>query len=80
MGLARNDKGYHLKKSFKNLREFVHALEEAGELIRIRREVSRDLEITEITDRVSKMPGPAGSVPITTATSIFWPRRFRFSE
>ncbi len=44
-------------KNFKNLREFVAALEAAGELIRIKHTVSADLEISEITDRVSKSPG-----------------------
>ncbi len=46
-----------MKKSYKNLREFMAALEAAGELVRISRPVSAELEITEITDRVSKMPG-----------------------
>lgn len=41
----------------KNLREFVSALEAAGELVRIKAPVDPILEITEITDRVSKMPG-----------------------
>lgn len=44
-------------KSFKNLREFVAALEKEGELIRFKKEVNQDLEITEITDRESKKPG-----------------------
>lgn len=43
--------------SFKNLSEFVDALEKAGELIRIKQKVSAELEITEITDRVSKEQG-----------------------
>ncbi len=46
-----------MKKNFRNLREFVGALEAAGELIRVAREVDAELEISEITDRVSKMPG-----------------------
>src|SRR3990167_6711116 len=46
-----------MKKFYKNLREFVDALEKAGELIRISKEVDPVLEITEITDRVSKMSG-----------------------
>lgn len=45
-----------MKKSYKNLREFIEALDNAGELIRISKEVDPVLEITEITDRVSKMP------------------------
>jgi 4-hydroxy-3-polyprenylbenzoate decarboxylase len=39
-----------------DLREFLTLLESRGELARIRRPVSPDLEITEITDRVSKGP------------------------
>ncbi|MEW6380595.1 MAG: menaquinone biosynthesis decarboxylase [bacterium] len=45
--------------TFSNLKEFIADLEHRGELIRIREEVSADLEITEITDRVSKRSGPA---------------------
>jgi 4-hydroxy-3-polyprenylbenzoate decarboxylase len=41
------------------LRDFIAALEKAGELRRIYEPVSADLEITEITDRVSKAGGPA---------------------
>lgn len=43
--------------AFKDLREFIAALEERGLLRRIRTEVDCELEITEITDRVSKMEG-----------------------
>ncbi len=45
--------------AFKDLREFVEFLEEKGELKRIRTEVDPILEITEITDRISKRNGPA---------------------
>ncbi|MDE0504076.1 MAG: UbiD family decarboxylase, partial [Candidatus Poribacteria bacterium] len=45
--------------AYSSLREFVKALENAGELKRIKTKVSPDLEITEITDRVSKAEGPA---------------------
>ena len=45
--------------AYKNLREFVETLEAKGELKSIKSSVNRDLEITEITDRVSKGP-PAG--------------------
>jgi 4-hydroxy-3-polyprenylbenzoate decarboxylase len=44
---------------FADLREFVARLEQAGRLQRIAVPVSRDLEITEIVDRVSKSPGRA---------------------
>src|SRR5436309_1129497 len=45
--------------SFEDLREFVRALEKADQLKRIRVEVDPELEISEITDRVSKAGGPA---------------------
>ena len=44
---------------FKDMREFIAFLEGKGELLRVRTPVSRDLEITEITDRVVKQGGPA---------------------
>lgn len=43
--------------AFTDLREFINGLEERGWLKRIRQSVDCELEITEITDRVSKMPG-----------------------
>ena len=43
--------------SFTDLRDLVAHLETRGQLRRITAPVSRDLEITEITDRVSKSPG-----------------------
>ncbi len=45
--------------AYKDLREFIARLESEGELKRISVEVDVDLEITEITDRVSKGGGPA---------------------
>lgn len=45
--------------AYKDLREFVERLEREGELKRIKTEVDSELEITEITDRVSKAYGPA---------------------
>jgi 4-hydroxy-3-polyprenylbenzoate decarboxylase len=41
--------------AYNDLREWITALEKAGELKRITEEVSPELEITEITDRVSKI-------------------------
>ncbi|MGD0829869.1 MAG: UbiD family decarboxylase [Terracidiphilus sp.] len=41
--------------AYDDLREWIKALEKAGELKRIGEEVSPELEITEITDRVSKL-------------------------
>ena len=40
--------------AFKHLRHFIEALESAGELARIKYRVNPKLEITEITDRISK--------------------------
>ncbi len=42
--------------AYKSLRAFVEKLEEAGELVRIKTFVDPELEISEITDRVSKTP------------------------
>jgi 4-hydroxy-3-polyprenylbenzoate decarboxylase len=44
-------------KSYQNLQEFVTELDKAGELQRIKAPVSRELEITQITDLASKSPG-----------------------
>ena len=41
--------------AYDDLRDWIKALENAGELKRIHEEVSPELEITEITDRVSKI-------------------------
>jgi 4-hydroxy-3-polyprenylbenzoate decarboxylase len=40
--------------AYEDLRDWIRTLEKSGELKRIREEVSPELEITEITDRVSK--------------------------
>ncbi|MBR0339229.1 MAG: UbiD family decarboxylase, partial [Alistipes sp.] len=42
---------------YKSLRDFIGALDEAGELIRIGTPVSSELEIAEITDRMVKSEG-----------------------
>ncbi len=42
--------------AYKDLRAFIAALEKQGELVRIKVPVSAELEISEITDRVSKGP------------------------
>ena len=49
--------------AYEDLRQWIEKLEKAGELKRIREEVSPDLEITEITDRVSKMGPKEGYEP-----------------
>ena len=45
--------------SFKSLREYLTALESAGDLLRVRERVSPILEIPEIADRMVKSGGPA---------------------
>ena len=43
--------------AFDDLQSFISALDTSGELIRVAHPVSVHLELCEITDRVSKMPG-----------------------
>ncbi|HDP75036.1 MAG TPA: menaquinone biosynthesis decarboxylase [Bacteroidales bacterium] len=43
--------------AYKSLRHFADILEQNGELIRVKRFVDPVMEITEITDRYSKLPG-----------------------
>ena len=45
--------------AFRDLRDYLAALEKAGELRRIGVEVSPVLEVTEIADRTVKKQGPA---------------------
>ena len=50
--------------AYKDLRDWIQTLEKKGELKRIREEVSPELEITEITDRISKIGSDAAqSIP-----------------
>ncbi|HEU5457127.1 MAG TPA: UbiD family decarboxylase [Terracidiphilus sp.] len=48
--------------AFDDLRDWIKALEKHGELKRVREEVSPILEITEITDRVSKLGSKASGM------------------
>lgn len=43
--------------AYKNLQQFIDVLEKEGELVRIKTYVDPYLEISEITDRISKTPG-----------------------
>ena len=45
--------------AFRALGDFLDALEARGDLLRVRGPVSRDLEITEVTQRVLRADGPA---------------------
>jgi len=58
--------------AYDDLRDWIKALEKAGELKRIREEVSPELEITEITDRVSKI-GARGTGQGSAATAKYAP-------
>ncbi|MGC9158035.1 MAG: UbiD family decarboxylase [Terracidiphilus sp.] len=58
--------------SYDDLRDWIQILEKKGELKRIREEVSPDLEITEITNRVSKI-GAGASVNGAVNTERYAP-------
>ncbi|HLM70625.1 MAG TPA: menaquinone biosynthesis decarboxylase [Thermoplasmata archaeon] len=45
--------------TFHSLGEFLSALESRGDLVRVRTPVSRDLQITEVSQRVLRADGPA---------------------
>ena len=45
--------------TFRDLQEFLARLEATGDLVRVTRPVSRDLEITEVTQRALRADGPA---------------------
>ncbi len=50
--------------AFENLGEFVDALDDAGELARVREPISLNLELCEIADRVMKQPGGGAALLI----------------
>lgn len=53
------DRPHSYRRAAGDLREFIARLESENELVRVKLEVDPVLEITEITDRVSKRAGPA---------------------
>jgi len=58
---------------YENTQDFIKALEQAGELKRVKASVSPVLEITEIADRVSKSPAPHGPTASAKASDPrFW--------
>ena len=60
--------------AYDDLRDWIKTLEKAGELKRITEEVSPELEITEITDRVSKIgAGPRAGARIGAAHGSYAP-------
>jgi 4-hydroxy-3-polyprenylbenzoate decarboxylase len=62
MSVERQPRPEHTRLAYDDLRDWIKTLEKHGELRRIREQVSPDLEITEITDRVSKL-GKRGGTP-----------------
>ena len=44
---------------YQDLRDFIHQLEQAGELRRVKQPVSPHLEMTALCDRVLRAGGPA---------------------
>jgi len=72
--------------AYRDLQEFVKVLDKKGELTRIHEEVDPELEITEITDRVSKKIGPAlffekvkgSGIPVVT-NALGSPRRMNLA-
>jgi 4-hydroxy-3-polyprenylbenzoate decarboxylase len=59
--------------AYDDLRSWIKALEKHGELKRIHEEVSPELEITEITDRVSKIGSHAGAQKAVAIKGKFAP-------
>src|SRR2546426_5837213 len=51
-----------------NLREFVTAIDKAGDLTRVARPVSVDKEMTEVADRCMKSPGGGPALLFTQPT------------
>ena len=64
----RQPRPEHTLLAYDDLRDWITTLEKHGELRRLREEVSPELEITEITDRVSKIgAGPqTAQGPVTS--------------
>ena len=61
---------YRLTMAYRNLSEFIQTLEAQGDLVRISREVSPRLEISEIADRAVKGGGPALLFENVTGSAI----------
>jgi 4-hydroxy-3-polyprenylbenzoate decarboxylase len=72
--------------AFRSLGEFLQALDARGDLARVKHPISRDLEITEVTQRVLRADGPAllfenvsgSSLPVVT-NLLGSPRRIAFA-
>jgi 4-hydroxy-3-polyprenylbenzoate decarboxylase len=62
-----------MKIAYQNLHEFISELDRTGELIRIKAPVSKDLEITQITDLLSKSPGGGKALLFENVTGSRFP-------
>ena len=58
---------------YKNLGEFIHALESSGQLKRVSAPVDSRLEITEIADRISKSPDGGCALLFENVTGASFP-------
>ena len=56
--------------AFSDLQAFIGALESAGQLKRIGVEVAPELEVSEIANRVSKLPSPEGPAGAPAADPV----------
>lgn len=59
--------------AYKNLQDFIQTIEKQGQLHRISREVDPYLEITEIADRVMRMPGGGPALLFEKVKGSKWP-------
>src|SRR2546422_7327722 len=57
-----------MEMAFQSFRDFIHALNQAGELTRISQPVATELEITELADREMKSPGGGKALLIEKPT------------
>ncbi len=62
-----------MKLNYRNLTEFINELEKENELIRFSEPVSNRLEITEITDRMSKLPGGGKAILFENVAGYNYP-------
>ncbi len=62
-----------MKKNYRNLNEFIDALESENELVRFTEPVSNVLEITEITDRMSKLKDGGKAILFENVTGYDYP-------
>src|ERR1044071_3076736 len=54
--------------AFESFRDFIHVLQQAGELTQISQPVATELEITELADREMKQPGGGKALLIEKPT------------